>query len=135
MVDTSTTPSLGYMEVVPDRRATTLLPIIQQHVLPGTTVHSDEWSAYRRVGSLSNVQQHRTVNHSVTFVASTGVHTQSVESYWNRSKIKLKRMKGVRAEQLPSYLDEFMWRERFGKTTGDAMNNIMAHIASFYPVN
>ena len=49
--------------------------------------------------------------------------------------MKLKRMKGVRADQLPSYLDEFMWRERFGKTTSDTNNNIMAHIASFYPVN
>ena len=135
MVDTSTTPSLGYMELVPDRTATTLLPIIQQHVLPGTTIHSDEWSAYRRVGSLPNVSQYQTVNHSVNFVAPNGVHTQNVESYWSRSKLKLKRMKGVRAEQLPSYLDEFMWRERFGKTASDAMEKIMAHIANFYPVN
>ena len=96
------------MEVVPDRRATTLLPIIQQHVLPGTTVHSDEWSTYRQVDRLSNVQQHHAMNHSVTFVAPTAVHTQSVELYWNCSKIKLKRVKGVSAKQLPSYLDEFM---------------------------
>ena len=39
-----------------DRSATTLLPIIKQHVLPGrlvhTTVLSDEWRAYRQALSL-----------------------------------------------------------------------------------
>ena len=33
-------------------------------------------------------------------------------------------MKGCRASQLPSYLDEFMWHERFGQTKADAFNNI-----------
>ena len=97
MVDTSTTPSLKYMEFVPDKAATTLLPIIQQHVLLVTT---DEWSSYRRVGALSNVSQYDRVIHSLNFVAPNGVHTQNVEPYWSRSKIKLKRMKGVRAEYI-----------------------------------
>ena len=41
-------------------------------------------------------------------------------------------MKGCRASQLPSYLDEFMWRERFGQTKADAFNNIMLHISEQY---
>ena len=41
MVDTFTQPSLGYMELVPDRTAQTLLPIIQAHTQSGTTVWSD----------------------------------------------------------------------------------------------
>jgi len=36
-------------------------------------------------------------------------------------KIKLKRMKGCRAHQLPSYLDEFMWCERQGTTHHDTV--------------
>ena len=36
LVDTSATPAVGYMEIVPNRQAGTLLPIIQQHVAPGT---------------------------------------------------------------------------------------------------
>ena len=123
------------MEVVQDRTAATLLPIIQDHVRPGTNVHSDEWSAYRRVQGLPNVQQHETVNHSLHFVdPATGVHTQNVESYWAWVKLKFKGMKGVDAEQLPSHIDEFMWREWFGATAQDALSHIMDHIAEIYPV-
>ena len=112
LVDTSHIPALGYIEVVAQRNAATLLPIIQNHVAPGTIIHSDEWASYRRAANLSNVAAHRTVNHSVEFVNSvTGAHTQNVESYWNRAKIKLKRMRGCHEPELTGYLDEFMWRE------------------------
>ena len=135
LVDCSQSPALGYMEIVQDRTAATLLPIIQAHVRPGTTVRSDEWSAYRRIQGLPNVQQHETVNHSLHFVdPTTGVHTQNVESYWARVKLKFKRMKGVDAQQLPSYIDEFMWRERYGTTAQNGFDNIIDHIADIYPV-
>ena len=135
IVDTSQEPALGYMEIVPARDAATLLPIIQAHTAAGTTVYSDQWGAYNRVQTLGNVAAHSTVNHSLHFVDPvTGVHTQNVESYWNRVKGKLKRMKGCHEDQLPSYLDEFMWRERHGRTAGMAWNNIMRDIGTQYPV-
>ena len=67
MVDTSVTPSLGYMELVDDRSSSTLLPIIQAHVAPGTEIWSDQWAAYNTVNSLTNVSNHQTVNHSIEF--------------------------------------------------------------------
>ena len=58
------------------------------------------------------------IPNSVNFVdPSTGVHTQSIESYWTKTKYKFKVMKGVRSDALPSYLDERMWRDRWGTTT------------------
>ena len=108
---------------------------MQAHVRPGTTLCSNEWSVYRRIQGLPNVQQHETVNHSLHFVdPTTGVHTQNVESYWARVKLKFKRMKGVDAQQLPSYIDEFMWRERYGTTAQNGFDNIIDHIADIYPV-
>jgi hypothetical protein len=62
------------------------------------------------------------VSYSVNFVdPSTGVHTQSIESYWAKTKYKFKVMKGVRSDALPSYLDERMWRDRWGTTTKDVV--------------
>ena len=86
IVDTSHSPAVGYMEVVQCRDAATLLPIIQSHVAPGSVVHSDQWRAYSQVSTLPAVNAHHTVNHSLNFVdPTTGVHTQHVESYWNRA--------------------------------------------------
>ena len=99
----------------PEMQQPSLLPIIARTVRPGTTIWSDEWRAYSRVGHLPGVTSHGVVNHSLNFVEPvTGVHTQAIESYWNRVKTNFKRMKGVSREQLPLHLDEFMWRERYG---------------------
>ena len=135
MVDTSHTPALGYMEIVARRDAATLLPIIQAHVAPGTEIHSDQWAAYRQVSSLPNVGAHSVVNHTYDFVDPvTGTHTQNIESYWNRIKSKIKRMKGCTAGQLPSYLDEYMWKERHGTICRETFHNIVWDIAVQYTV-
>ncbi|KAI8494018.1 hypothetical protein Bbelb_283650 [Branchiostoma belcheri] len=52
--------NISYITVVKRPNVTTLLPIIQRSVLPGSTVYSDEWAAYRNVGNLPNVTRHRT---------------------------------------------------------------------------
>ena len=88
----SYSPALGYMQIVPQRDAATLLPIVQSHVAPGTIVWSDQWAAYRNLSSLSHVASHSTVNHSVEFVAPSGTHTQNIESYW---KDKNKKDEGM----------------------------------------
>ena len=98
MADTPQTPAIGYMELVPQRDATTLLPVIQQHVFPGTTIWSDQWATYNNVGSLPGVAGH-------------GV-------------VKFKRMMGVSSAQLALHLDKLMWRERYGKTAGQTFNNV-----------
>ena len=59
------------MVEVLDRSAATLLPLIQQHILP---VLSDAWRSYSRISTLG--MAHETVNHSLNFVDPlTGAHT------------------------------------------------------------
>ena len=51
---------------VPQRDSATLIPIVQQYVRRGTTIHTDMWKAY---DSLSRCgYQHGMVNHSQHFV-------------------------------------------------------------------
>ena len=134
MVDTNMSPALGVMELVASHDAATLLPIIQRHVRPGIIVWSDTWVAYNNV-HLPPVAQHQTVNHSIEFVNSTtGVHTQNIESYWNRVKIKIKRMRGCHDQMMSSYLDEFMWCERHGRKASAALHSLCRDIALRYPV-
>ena len=105
MVDISRSRRVGVMEIVDSRDAQTLLPIIQWHVRPGTIIHTDQWAAYNQLQHIGFT--HHTVNHSLNFVDPvTQVHTQNIESYWGRKKMKLKRMRGTTREMLPSYLDE-----------------------------
>ncbi|CAF4187958.1 unnamed protein product, partial [Rotaria sordida] len=76
----------------------TLIPLIHQFILPGTTIYSDRWPAYNLInneiyGPKRYIRQ--TVNHSVNFVDPiTGVHTQNVENMWMVAKIKKKNQMG-----------------------------------------
>ena len=101
--DTSHTPAIGFMQVVAQRDAATLLPIVQRHVAPGT--HNLECPVgciqkYLPSTHLPNVASHSTVNHSVEFVAPSGTHSQNIQSCWCRVKMKLKRMKGCPEDEV-----------------------------------
>lgn len=114
---------------VPNRKRETLLPIMQRHILPGTTIHSDEFTPYRTLHNHGYI--HLTVNHSENFVDPfTGVHTNTVEGLWSAVKRKLKRMNGTRYDRIPEYLDEFMWKRQFNQ--GDRFLAIIQDIAAGY---
>ena len=113
MITTAFTPARGYFQVVRRRDRATLIPILQRVLLPGTEVHSDDWGAYTNLPMHApNVQTHQVVVHAANFVDPvTGVHTQEVESAWNRLKYKVKMQKGVRNYNLQAFLNEHMWRD------------------------
>ena len=111
IVDTSSSPSNYYVTVVPDRKRETLLPIIQRVVREGSIIVSDEWRAY---STLYESFIHQTVNHSLYFVdPDTGLHTQNIESLWNKLKRKLKKMMGVGRGDLQSYLNRWMFVDNY----------------------
>ena len=62
MVDVSNELALGYVEIVPQRNAATLLTIIQAHIRPGTVIHSDQWAAYNHVSILPGVAGHQSLS-------------------------------------------------------------------------
>ena len=48
--------------------------------------------------------------------------------------MKIKAMRGCTEDKLSSYLDEFMYKERHGRTPDMAFWSIIDHIAEQYPV-
>lgn len=112
IVDCSFKPAKGHAQIVENRSAATLLPIIGQICRPGTIIHSDSWAAYNSIQSSFGFE-HEKANHKFNFIdPETGTHTQNVESYWNRIKLWIKAMKGVSKQQLPHVLSEFVWKDQ-----------------------
>ena len=75
---------------VDKRNANTLLPIIQNEILKGSTIFSDEWAAYKGISSLG--YNHIKINHSKSYVHN-GAHTNTIEGCWGRLKNKFLRGK------------------------------------------
>ena len=73
------------MIVVPDRKATTLISIMERHIHPESIIYSNCWRGYSTVNE--PFSEHMTVNHSVSFVDFiTGVHTNTIEGNWSGLK-------------------------------------------------
>ena len=114
------------MVVVEDRSAETLLPIIQQHVLPGTRIITDGWRAYNRLPN------HDVVNHTLHFVDphDPTLHTNTVEGNWGNCKAKFRAKHGTSDALFTSHLQEYMWRRNFGD---NAFGNVLYWIRHYYP--
>lgn len=128
----------GFLVLVEDRTAHTLLGAIVRYIKPGTMIYSDCWASYNGISDIQVTPRytHQRVNHSENFVDPiTGTHTNNIECYWKNAKRRFKSMLGVQSTTLTSHLDEFMWREEYGKTCQDALNNILKHISEWYIVN
>jgi len=111
-----TRTKLGHVQLVDNRRADTLIPIIQKYVIAGTTIYSDQWAAYAQLGNLGYT--HMTVDHSRNFVdPNTGVCTNSIQAYWSRVKRNVRLHWLSRRDQLPLRIDEFLWRDMLQNKT------------------
>ena len=125
----------GFLIPVPRRDALTLLPVIQQWIIPGTEIWSDMWAAYRNIDQVGYT--HGTVNHSLNFVDPvTRIHTNGVEGMWQKCKAKFKSMYGpTNRACVPDYLAEFMWSQRFGKKNNPYYNFWMQIADELYIVD
>ncbi|QQP51686.1 Uncharacterized protein FKW44_013120 [Caligus rogercresseyi] len=113
----------GFLFMVENRSATVLLPLIVEN------------AAYGGIPQLPVLPpfQHEVVNHSQNFVdPGTGAHTNNVECYWKNAKRRFKSMAGVHDTTLSGHLDEFKWREKYGRSPREAFDNLFKQIAELY---
>ena len=120
---------------VPDRRARTLEPLIEQHILPGSHIMSDGWASYMNIANIRNGNYMHSVvirEHNFVDLDDPDVHTQTVENMWMRAKRKLRREYGTSRELFPSYLHEFIYRNKF--RNDDMFCRFLATVAANYPL-
>lgn len=89
------------VQVVPNRRSGTLLPIIRANVKVHTEIHTDEHIAYGGLGTMG--YWHKTVNHArEEYVSPTGTTVNAIESFWRHLKCSIQ---GTHISVSPKYLN------------------------------
>ncbi len=96
-------------QVVPDVKAKTLMPIMKEHVLPGSIVYTDELLSYKNTEKSG--YQHRRIHHAQKIYVMGDIHTNNIESFWGQLKRSLDGTHhAVSAKYLQRYCDEFAFR-------------------------
>jgi transposase len=95
--------------VVPDRKATTLFPIITQHTTEEVVAHTDDFSGYNKLHK--EVAGHHVIQHSKKEYVCGDVHTQTIDGHWSIIKRSIRgTYTSVSRKYLQTYLDEFSFR-------------------------
>jgi len=96
-----------YTQVIPDASGQTLIPIIEDRIMPDSIVYSDCWRGYN-VLDVSEFKHYR-INHSVLF-ADKKNHINGIENFWNQAKRHMRKFNGIPAKHFPLFLKECEWR-------------------------
>ena len=97
------------VKVVPNVKARTLLPMIQEHVPTGQTVYTDEMLSYNRLSRLGYM--HETVQHSAKQYVVGRAHTNNIEGMWSNVKRGIDGVNhAVSPKYLQGYLDAYVYR-------------------------
>ena len=93
---------------VPDRTIFTLEGIIQENVVPGSTITTDQHKSY---SDLRRTYVHESVNHSIKEYARGIHHTNTVEGFWSQLKRAIKGTHvHVSSKHSWKYISEFGYR-------------------------
>lgn len=104
-------------KVIPSRKKGTIMDATAAHVLPSSTVYTDEFKSYRGLARAGYT--HSRINHSEGVYVSGDVHTQTIEGFWALLKGGLNGVyHSVSTEHLQSYLDEYVFRYNNRAITG-----------------
>ena len=120
-----------FFKCVADRSADTLVEIIKENILPGTTIISDCWKAYSSLEKEG--YKHQTVNHSVEFKnKETGACTNTIESTWRALKTFLPR-NGTVKSLYDSYFSQYCIRKKFLNDAADPFLAFLSLIREQFP--
>jgi transposase-like protein len=89
----------------------TIFGIIKEHVLPQTTVFTDDYAVYDDLGHHRNEYRHHRIRHSERVYVVGDTHTNTIEGFWSLVKRGIGGVyHNVGRHYLQSYLNEFSFR-------------------------
>ena len=96
--------------VIPNRKIDVLEKEIRNYILPGTTIVSDCWKAYKFLDECDGYE-HLSVNHSKNFINPDNyANTQTIERMWLELKQINKKYRGIPRSKINEHISEFIWR-------------------------
>jgi len=104
-------------KVVPDTEAATLIPFVEEKVLPSTMIFTDEAPSYNSLPGSG--YEHKRVHHSAKVWVRGDAHTNGIEGFWSLVKNGIRGVNhSVSAKHLQSYIDSYSFRynRRFDTT-------------------
>ena len=96
-----------YTKVIPNAKSETLIPIIEEKVIPDSIVYLDSFKSYN-VLDISEFKHYR-INHSKRF-AKAHNHINGIENFWNQAKRHMRKFNGIPKENFELFLKECEWR-------------------------
>jgi transposase len=96
-----------YAVVIANAKATTLLPILKERIVPDSIVYSDSLPSYNAL-DVSGFR-HLRINPSKRFAHGKN-HIHGIENFWNQAKRHLRKFNGVPKKHFPLFLKECEWR-------------------------
>jgi transposase-like protein len=98
-------------KVIPDGKVKSIFPVIQERVLPSSTIYTDEYILYEKLADLPQNYTHRRINHAQKIYVMGQTHTNTIEGFWSLLKRGLGGVyHSVSSKHLQSYCDEYSFR-------------------------
>jgi transposase-like protein len=98
-----------YTHIVPDAKATTLLPLIRGQVSDEVAINTDSWRSYDGLVDMG-YQKHYRVNHAENEFVRGRNHVNGIEGFWGYAKHRLVKFNGVKKELFELHLKECEYR-------------------------
>ena len=99
-----------FFEVCPNRKAETLMQIIEKWVLKDSIIVTDCFKSYNNLASRG--YHHATVNHKYYFVdPNTAAHTQRIEGMWHWIRVKAMPRSGTNLADMNLHLNAFLYKQ------------------------
>jgi transposase-like protein len=114
-------------QIVPDAKSSTLVPIIEANVEPGSVISTDEYQTYKNLPK--HGYQHGTVEHGAGQYVSGIHHTNSIEGFWSHFKRGvLSTHVHVSPQHAQKYVEEFAFRYNLRKDPAAMFNRLMNNL-------